>query len=353
MPRRVLCHFKWVTEKKESSAQTLTEVQDCFSASSLLGGRFSLTSVLGESKLEVTTNSCLPGRHRQAKRKGIPRKLVIIAACVILLSVPVLAQTSDLIGRADASFDRWSGSFSFSTYEAQLRKALSLYEEALPSVLTDELQTRSHVLNRLAQGYFELGMAYLTNRDEQEEAYGKGKDYALASLRLDPIFVETEKESFRAALRSASDMKAIFWYGNNLGRYLNFHMLTAILGGMKDVQASFERALELDPSYLGGGPGRALGSFLAQVPAFMGGDKDKARAALDSAIKIHPAFIENYVDIADYIARPAKNWGLFCGEMKIALAKGSDEVAMATWPLYNALALQRAQDLAAAHPCGN
>ena len=283
----------------------------------------------------------------------MPRRLAVLAMLIMVVSVPVIAQSASLIASADASFDRWSGSFSFSSYETQLRQAIVLYEHALPDVSPDALQTRSHVLDRLAQAYFELGMVYLTNRDEQEKAYSKGKDFALASLRLDPAFVEAEKDGFRVALHSASDVRAVFWYGNNLGRYLNFHPLTALSGGMKDVQAAFERAIELDPTYLGGGPWRSLGSFLAQVPAFMGGDKDRARAALESAVQIDPSFIENYVDIADYVARPAKDWASFCNEINAALAVEADEGKVAKWPLYNALALQRAHDLAEDHPCGN
>ncbi|MEA3238318.1 MAG: TRAP transporter TatT component family protein [Candidatus Bipolaricaulota bacterium] len=281
------------------------------------------------------------------------RGLVLIAACVILLSVPGLAQTPNVIANADASFDRWSDTFSFSDYQAQLLHSLALYEEALPTIDSSALQTRSYVLNRLAQGYFELGMAYLTDRDEQEEAYNKGKDYALASLRLDPVFVEAEKGSFRAALGSASDVKAVFWYANNLGRYINFHLLTAISGGMKDVQASFECAIELDPTYLGGGPWRSLGSFLARVPTFMGGNQDDAHLAFANAATIDPTFIENYVDDADYIARLAKDWDRFCDQISIALAAGANQETMAAWPLYNTLALQRAQDLAADHRCDN
>jgi len=148
-------------------------------------------------------------------------------------------------------------------------------------------------------------------------------------------------------------VKAIFWYGNNLGRYLNFHPLNAVSGGMKDVQASFERALELDSTYLGGGPWRALGSFLAQVPPFMGGDTVQARAAFENAIAAAPQFLENYVDDVDYIAKPAQDWDRFCTEIGVTLDKGSDQRTMAAWPLYNALALKRAQDLAADHPCDN
>ncbi len=390
MLRKGLCHFKWVAEEKESSARAPTEGKDCFttdgtkstkepqnetlhtapegdvprqitpfdssSSSTLrvlraLRGKSSLASVPSQAKFAVATSSCLP--DRQAKQRGMARRLAVAAVCLILLGVAGLARTPNLIASADASFDRWSGSFSFSDYQEQLLQALSLYEEALPAIGPDALQTRAHVLNRLAQGYFELGMAYLTDRDEQEKAYSKGKDYALESLRLDPTFVEAEKESFRAALGSARDAKAVFWYGNNLGRYLNFHVMTALSGGMKDVQAAFERAIELDPTYLGGAPWRSLGSFLAQVPAFMGGDKDRAQAALERAIQIDPSFAENYVDIADYIARPAKDWTSFCDEINAALAVGADESQVAEWPLYNALALQRAHDLAADHPCGN
>ena len=196
-------------------------------------------------------------------------------------------------------------------------------------------------------------MAYLTDRNEQEEAYRKGMDYALASLRLDPAFVEAEKESFRAALGLASDVAAVFWYANNLGRYINFHLLTAKSDGMKDVQASFERAIELDPTYLGGAPWRSLGSFLARVPPFMGGNQDDAQLAFANAATIDPSFIENYVNDAEYIAKPTKDWNLFCSEISIVLTAGANQETMAVWPLYNALALQRAQDLVAEHPCGN
>lgn len=309
-----------------------------------LRGEFFLASGLGKPELHLSTDS---------RRQQTPRKLAILTACVILLSAAGLAQTPNVIVRADASFDRWSGTFSLSDYQTQLLQALALYEEALPTIDSNALQTRSHVLNRLAQGYFELGMAYLTGRNEQDEAYGKGKDYALASLRLDPGFVEAEKKSFRAALGSASNVKAVFWYGNNLGRYINFHLLTALSGGMKDVQASFERAIELDPTYLGGGPWRALGSFLAQVPTFMGGNQDEAQLAFANAATIDPTFIENYVDDAEYIAKPAKNWAHFCSQITIALTAGANQETMAAWPLYNALALQRAQDLVAEHSCSN
>ncbi len=280
----------------------------------------------------------------------------VLTMFVLVLSLAIAAAAAspagELIVRADAAFARGSG-FSFTDYEASLQDALSAYERALALIPADAVQTRAYVLDRLAQGYFELGFAYLAaDRTAQEKAFGKGKDYALESLRLDPKFGETEQESFRAAISGATDVEAVFWYGNNLGSYLNFHFLTAISGGMNDVKAAFERAIELDETYLGGGPWRALGSFLAKVPGFLGGDRERAREAFTRAIELAPDFLENYVDDAEYAAKPDKDWDEFCARLRTVIDKGKDSKAMSAWPLYNALALKRAERLIAEGPCG-
>lgn len=68
------------------------------------------------------------------------------------------------------------GGFSLDSYEPDLREAISAYEQALGLIPEEEVQTRAYVLDRLAQGYFELGFAYLsTDRNAQEEAFRKGR----------------------------------------------------------------------------------------------------------------------------------------------------------------------------------
>jgi tetratricopeptide (TPR) repeat protein len=251
-----------------------------------------------------------------------------------------------LIGEADQAYDRKGGSFDFNLYETDLRQAITLWEEALPLIPDDQVQTKAHVLNCLAQGCFELATGYLATVEEKETSYGKGKDYALESLRLDPDFVATEDvDGFRAALRAARDVEAIFWYGNDLGRYLNYHPLTAITGGMTDVLASFERSIELDRNYDGGGPERALAAFLAQVPSILGGDLEQARVHFESALEIDPDYLENYVNYAEYYAKQKKDWDLFESLLSTALDKGKDPGVMATWPFYNTLSLERAKGL--------
>jgi len=276
--------------------------------------------------------------------------LIILAS--VFASIGVLAaDQSPSIVEADRLYDRWGGGFDLSSYEEDLNEAIFLYEWVLATLPEDGVQTRSYILNRLARAEFELAFAYLTDRDELEEAYAKGKDYALASLRLDPAFREAEEESFRAALEGANDPEAIFWYGNNLGRYLEFHPITAVMGGMKDVRASFERAIELDPKYLAGGPWRALGSFLAQVPSALGGDIDQAEAAYRTAISFGEDYLENRVDLAEYVLKPKGDLEEFCSLLHSVLTKATDPAVMSRWPLYNALAVKRATDLLTAGIC--
>jgi tetratricopeptide (TPR) repeat protein len=271
---------------------------------------------------------------------------IVIVLCAVSLSSR--AQVEDLIRAADAAFDAHQGAFTFDSYEGRLRVAIATYEQALLLIPEDAQQTRSHTLTNLSEACFELGTAYSASRDEQEALFSKGKDYGLASLRLSADFASVETaQGFRAALSAATDVAALFWYGNNLGRYIEFHPLTAITGGMKDVEASFERTTELDEAFLGGGPWRALGSYLSTVPAVLGGDLERAGECLRRAIELGPDYLENYVNYAEYYAKAKKDWASFCEETKQALALAQDEARFARWPLYNTLALRRAQELVA------
>ncbi len=278
--------------------------------------------------------------------------LAAVAVALIGLALTLGAGVSardaeELIAQAEALYDRWDGEgFDFAAYEGKLRRAIALWEAALPLIPEEEVQTRAHVLNRLSQAYFELAEGYLTSREEEDRAYGKGKDYALESLRLDPEFTRIEeREGFRAALRSAGDVEAIFWYGNNLGKWLNYHYGVALTGGTGDVLAAFERSVELDERYLAGGPHRALAGFLAQVPSFLGGSRKRAKPHFERSIQLGPDYLENYVNYADYYAKPEREWELFCSLLKTALEKAQDPAVMAKWPFYNTLALRRAQAL--------
>ncbi len=253
-----------------------------------------------------------------------------------------------LIEGGDVAYERWSGgNFDFSTYRGRLEEAISNYQKALSLVPDGQVGAKEHVLDRLSQAYFELAFAYLGDPSAKESAFAKGKDYALKALRLDANFRYVgQGKGFRAALGSSTDVSAIFFYGNNLGSYLDYHWMVALSGGMKDVFASFERSLELEERYLGAGPHRALASFLIKVPGFLGGDREASKQHFEKSIQLAPHFLENYVDYAEYYAKDSlKDWDLFCQNLEAARRLAKDEKVMKKWPLYNTLAAKRANQL--------
>lgn len=278
--------------------------------------------------------------------------LVVVLACA--LECWGIAEASngpggsvDAIAEADGLFDRWSGPFDFATYETSLRGAISLWEEALGALTVEELQSRAYVLNHLAQAYFELAEGYLKDGGEKEAAYEAGKDAALASLRLDPTFDATEAgDGFRAALRSATDVAAIFWYGNALGQWLNYHQITAIMGGVRDVAASFERALELDEDYDGAGPHRALGALISQAYFVIGRERSECVGHFERCIELAPNHLEARVTYAERYARPTGDETLFDALIGEVLSLAEDPDVVAAFPFYNALAIERARALA-------
>jgi len=282
------------------------------------------------------------------------RKLGVMAVA-ILVSVCVWAGALgdeeaggawSVLAEAERLFDRWTEPFDFDAYEDRLREAIDLWEEGLGGLPESNVQSRSRVLNRLSQAHFELAEAYLTEPGEKETAYERGKDAALASLRLDPAFDETQASAgFRAALRSASDVAGIFWYGNALGQWLNYHKMTAILGGVRDVAASFERSIELDESYDGAGPHRAMASLIARAHFVIGRDRRDAADHFERCIEIAPDHLEAYVSYAEFYARPAGDTDLFDQLIATVLELAEDQTVMDAYPFYNRLAADRARAL--------
>ena len=281
------------------------------------------------------------------------RRAFIAAIAVIGMTLAASATEIDLlIAEADQLYDRWSGTFDYEAYQADLEAAIDLYQQVLDLLPEENAEVRFDLLVRLSQASFELGEGYLTDLGKMESIHALGRDYALAALRLDPDFVAMEQESFRAALSSAKGVGAIFWYGNTLGRYLAFHPLTAMMGGMRDIQACFERAVELDPTYMDGAPLRSLGSFYAQVPGFLGGDMELAEAVHQEAMVVSTTFLENTVNWADFVLKPSEDWEELCTALSGVLSLAADPDIMAAWPFYNERAFLRARELLDEAPCG-
>ena len=282
--------------------------------------------------------------------RGLVSRSVGIAVLVaFVVSTSIVAEEPDaatLLAEAEAAFDRWSEPFDFDAYEASLREAISLWEEALPLLPDEDSATRVRILNRLSQALFELATAYLPDARDREAAFERARDAGLAALELDPAFVATrEAGGFRAALRAATDIETIFWYGNTLGSWLDFHRTRAIFGGVRDVGACFERSIELDETYDGGGPHRAMGIFIAQAHFVVGRSRGEAIEHFERSIEIDLTYLENHVNYAEHYARGSDD-DLFDRLIGTVLEAAEDPSIVAAHPLYNHLAIERARALA-------
>lgn len=282
-------------------------------------------------------------------RREILVGLVLASMCLISVASLAGETVDETLTRAAALYDPHNGAFDFVAYEGRLREAIRLYEEALPLLADDS--ARLPVLHQLARAYFELANAYLFKPAEQEAAYKAGKDYALVALRVDPAFVEREKRSFRDALSNASNLEAVFWYGTNFGCYINYHQFEAIMWGwMYDVPACYERAIALDETYLAGAPLRSLGCYLAQVPGALGGSVERARELLTRAMGIAPEFLQNAVDLSEWVLKKERETDALCSLLAEVKADAQDAAIMGAWPYYNELALRRAERLSSDCP---
>ncbi len=272
--------------------------------------------------------------------------VVLMGSCLVAAGDPVASDVDTLLAQADALYDTHNGEFDFVGYEGRLREAIRLYEQALVLVPADDGATLLATLHQLARAYFELANAYIPTGPDQEATYAAGKKHALAALEMDPQFVEREKKSFRDALSNANDLEAVFWYGTNFGSYIDYHQIEAVFyGWMSDVPACYERAMALDETYLAGAPLRSMACYLARVPGALGGDMERARELLTRAMGMAPEFLQNAVDLSEWVLKPRREKALLCATLQDVITRAQDPAVMSAWPLYNELALRRAVTL--------
>jgi hypothetical protein len=91
--------------------------------------------------------------------------------------------------------------------------------------------------------------------------------------------------------------------------------------------AALSRVAELAPTLDGAGAERELGALYAALPAFAGGDLEKARQSLDLALQRAPQDARNRIVLARTVAVKAQDRALF--EEQLREAEKSDDRALA------------------------
>lgn len=128
-------------------------------------------------------------------------------------------------------------------------------------------------------------------RESLKRYYRKGTDYARQVLEdRHPACIDGLKRSKTAAVCFAEtglkDAPALFWFGFNLGNYVNQSRNSIrVLSKANLAKLTMQQVLILDPSYYHGGAHLFLMNYYASRPGTMGGNLQSAdlhRTALDS-----------------------------------------------------------------------
>ena len=78
---------------------------------------------------------------------------------------------------------------------------------------------------------------------------------------------------------------------------------------------------------------------------------EKAQEVYEQAIEVDPDFLENAVNLAEYVFLAQDNHYTACTILRDVETRAADPDVMARWPLYNTLALDRALGLIEDHSC--
>lgn len=187
----------------------------------------------------------------------------------------------------------------------QLEKAITLWEQQLQSE-----PGNGTVLAHLSRAYYLLGDGYMRNAGEKDAmlpTLEKGTEYGeRAMMAISTAFAERvkNKEKVEDAVVSIGKegIEAIYWYASNLGKFAAEKGFTTQVFYKDRLFAVMSRVLELDPSFFYAAPHRYFGAFYAKAPAFAGGDMDKAKEHFEKALAMEPNYLGTKVLYAEYWA---------------------------------------------------
>jgi TRAP transporter TatT component family protein len=103
---------------------------------------------------------------------------------------------------------------------------------------------------------------------------------------------------------------------------------TPLIERRGELTAALERVAQLSPDLDGAGPERELGTLLAALPGYAGGDLTEARRRLEAAVQRAPQEPRNRLALARTVAVKAQDRALFEEQLAV-VKKGDDALAAA------------------------
>jgi len=183
--------------------------------------------------------------------KSIPANIKLLET--MLVNSPSNDRLATLIARL-------CGSYGFGFVETRLEKAL--YQATAKNPDGSEIQSLKGQVNRI----FEKGMRYALDALEQREPGARAAFSKVTSI-----------EPYLARLDNA-DVAPLFWYGFNLGAWVNRNLDSIRAVSRAHVARKvMERILDLDPAHHNGGAHLYLLAYFGSRPPMMGGNQAKAR----------------------------------------------------------------------------
>jgi tetratricopeptide (TPR) repeat protein len=193
--------------------------------------------------------------------------------------------------------------------EESLRKAAEVLETVYAMDPKHPL-----VLEHLTVAYYQLGYAYSPTDKEKIENHERGRQFALKRLEEHPGYAKIINEGGSmddavAAITEPEFVHALQFAAANWAWWAEKTGISKVAFDISKVKALFNRALDLDATYLCSAPRVMAAGFYAKAGAF-GGDMDKARGYYEEAIKEEGCY-DNKMFFAEFYAIPMDDRELF------------------------------------------
>ena len=198
--------------------------------------------------------------------------------------------------------------------ERSTREGLLRAIEAYERVLVADAHHKG-ALTRLSRAYYFLADGYTDDPEEKKRLWEQGTTYGERALATSPEFLarveETGKVEEAVQLLGLDYIDAIYWTATNLGKWARLEGFTTMLKHKSRIKGMIERVTTLDETFFYGAPHRYWGAYYAVAPSFAGGDMRKSEASFRRALEIEPDYFGTRVLFADYYAKKAGDRVLF------------------------------------------